>query len=113
MAIKTDSNFRQYSKTFKVFIACMNIAKKGKTFIFVHPNFVAVDIKTWRELKAAKDMPHIVYDEASEVTPKQWDDIDKALKKANFPKPEVHSTTLGPNYFHRNYIQKPIEKPEI
>lgn len=113
MATSNESISRQYSKTFKAFIACMNIAKKGKTFIFVHPNFVAVDIKTWRALKAAKDVPHIVYDEVSEITPKQWDDLDKAIKKAGFPKPEVHSTSLGPNYFHRNYIPEPTEKPEI
>lgn len=72
---------RQESKTFKAFMQCLDIAKAGKTFLFVHPNFVAIDAKTWRELQARLNPPVIYYDEASSITDKQLKEFDKAYKK--------------------------------
>ena len=48
----------------------MNWAKQGKTFIFHHPNFVAIDRKTWDKInEKLHPKPYVIFDEASEVTP--------------------------------------------
>lgn len=74
-----DSFPYNYGKTYTQFLNCLKWAKKGKTFIFYHPDFVAMDHKTWIKLNKktkpmtsqstsiSTPMPTIYYDEFKDV----------------------------------------------
>lgn len=73
---------RSYGETFKRFAQCIKWAKQGKTFIYWHPDFVAIDMKTWEEIEQKLNpRPIIYYDEYSEVTPENLAKIDKILSQ--------------------------------
>jgi hypothetical protein len=56
-------------------------AKEGKTFIYVHPDFVAVDTKTWQILNKRERVPKIAYyDEYDDFTPETEAILKKILK---------------------------------
>lgn len=69
---------RQAGETFKRFMQCLKWAKEGKTFIYVHPDFVAIDAKTWHELNRKANIPkNVYYDEFQDWTP----EIEARLNK--------------------------------
>lgn len=73
--------YRQFGETFKRFTQCLMWAKEGKTFIYVHPDFVAIDTKTWEKLHKEKKIPRTVYyDEYQDWTPAMEARLDKYLK---------------------------------
>lgn len=72
---------RQAEETFKRFIQCLKWAKEGKTFMYVHPDFVAIDKKTWDKLKREKRIPRSVYyDEYAVWTPEMEERLNKYLE---------------------------------
>jgi hypothetical protein len=71
---------RAFGKTYEMFVECMKIAKAGKTFLYVHPNFVAIDVETWRVMQAKLSAPVIYYDESSFISDKDLKTFDKELK---------------------------------
>lgn len=75
------SQHRKLGKTFKMFIACMKIAAQGKTFLYVHPNFVAVDNKTWETIQSKLHAPVIYYNESQSITDKDLKKFEKEFKK--------------------------------
>jgi len=75
---------RSFGETFKRFTACVQWARAGKTFIYVHPDFVAIDNKTWSKIQNELHPPierQIIYDECDEWTPET-----EALLKEVFEK---------------------------
>lgn len=70
---------RQFGETFKRFTQCLMWAKEGKTFIYVHPDFVAIDMKTWNKLKGEKRIPRVYYDEYADWTPEMSERLEKYL----------------------------------
>lgn len=63
---------RQAGETFKRFMACLQWAKEGKTFIYMHPDFVAIDQKTWKKIQDELQPPikqQVIYDEYQDWTP--------------------------------------------
>lgn len=83
MVTSIESYARQYSKTFKMFIECMKIAKTGRTFLYVHPDFVAIDKRTWDILQAKAHAPIISYNEAASISDKDLKRFEKDFKKYN------------------------------
>lgn len=70
---------RNYQKTFHAFMQCMKTAEEGKTFVYMHPKFVAVDIKTWEKLqKKARPKPVIYFDEWGDL-PIDWEPTIKPI----------------------------------
>ena len=72
---------RNFNKTIEAFMKCVEWAQQGKTFIFVHPKFVAIDMKTWDKLKRERLPSMTFYDEAGEISDEQLKEIDKILEK--------------------------------
>lgn len=70
---------RQAGETFKRFMRCLAWAKEGKTFMYVHPDFVAIDMKTWDKLKREERIPHVYYDEYADWTPEMEARLNKYL----------------------------------
>lgn len=63
---------RKFGKTFDNFMTCIRWAAEGKTFIFVDPKFVAIDMKTWDKIQHELHPPierQVIYDECSDWTP--------------------------------------------
>lgn len=81
MVTTIESYARQYSKTFKMFIGCMQLAKKGKTFLYVHPEFVAIDKETWNVMQSKLRAPVIYYNEAQFISDKDLNQFEKEFKK--------------------------------
>lgn len=52
---------RMVGKTWKAFTKCLQWAQQGKTFIYVHPRFVAIDTQTWLKLNKDNIGHKIVY----------------------------------------------------
>jgi hypothetical protein len=75
------SEGRYAGKTWKAFTQCLQWAQQGKTFIFVHKNFVAIDMETWNRLKREKLPTMTFYDEVGEITEEQWAELDKIIPK--------------------------------
>ncbi len=75
----TPRNLRTAGETFKRFTQCLKWAKEGKTFMYVHPDFVAIDIKTWNKLKREKRIPRVYYDEYQDWTPEMEARLEKYL----------------------------------
>lgn len=72
---------RYAGKTWKAFTKCLQWGQEGKTFIFIHHNFVAIDVETWKKLHR-EALPTIKFlDEAGEVTDEQWAELNKILEK--------------------------------
>ena len=57
---------RDIGKTIKAFMQCLSWAEEGKTFIYVHPKFVAVDTKTWENLQNRTNL-EVIMDEISDT----------------------------------------------
>lgn len=73
---------RTPGETFKRFMACVAWARTGKTFMYVHPDFVAIDTKTWEKITKRERIPkRVYYDELDEWTPEKQDILDKWLKE--------------------------------
>lgn len=71
---------RQFQKTFDAFVGCMKLAKEGKTFIYYHPDFVAIDMKSWKKIDKILHVPkYVIYDESGEWTEEQSKMLDKIL----------------------------------
>lgn len=71
---------RRMGETFRRFQQCMMWAKKGKTFIYYHPDFVAIDQKTWAKLQKREQIPKTVYyDEYQDWTPEMEARLNKYL----------------------------------
>lgn len=72
---------KRWHKTFESFMQCMGWAEEGKTFIYYHPKFVAIDMKTWNKLNKRKNLPTInYYDEYQDWTPEMDKQLSKILK---------------------------------
>lgn len=74
----------RYGETFKGFIACLKWAKEGKTFIYWHPDFVAIDMKSWEAIdKILHPSAKIItyYDESDNITPEKEAALKKLLKE--------------------------------
>lgn len=67
-------------KTWKAFTKCLQWAQQGKTFIYVHPKFVAIDTETWIKLNK-KNVDHkiVYYDEYATMTPAMQAELDKLI----------------------------------
>lgn len=73
---------RAYGETFKRFTQCLRWAEEGKTFIYVHPAFVAIDSKTWDKLHKEKKIPReVYYDEFADWSPEIVAELNKYLKR--------------------------------
>ncbi|MGV9002375.1 MAG: hypothetical protein ACOH18_05485 [Candidatus Saccharimonadaceae bacterium] len=72
---------RRFGATFKMFMECMKIAARGKTFLYVHPNFVAIDKRTWDIVQSKLHAPIISYNEAASITDKDLKAFEKQFKK--------------------------------
>ncbi|HYG84612.1 MAG TPA: hypothetical protein VD907_07100 [Verrucomicrobiae bacterium] len=82
-------------KTWKAFTKCLKWAQEGKTFIYVHPEFVAIDTETWLKLNKKRIDHKIVYfEEYQDWTPEMQAELDKI--KA--PRPD------GPDLFRQEYL---------
>lgn len=77
----------RFGETFKRFMACMQWAKEGKTYIYYHPDFVAIDHKTWekiqRKLNPPKETIKFYYDEYDTIDPEQEEKLKKWLSQRN------------------------------
>lgn len=74
---------RRAGETFKRFMQCLAWAEEGKTFMYVHPKFVAIDMKSWNKLKREKRIPQSVYyDEYADWTPEMSERLEKYLAGA-------------------------------
>lgn len=72
---------RAFGKTIEAFMECLKMALEGKTFIYVHKDFVAVDSKTWARIHAER-MPSIpFYDEFGSITDEQLEELEKILQE--------------------------------
>lgn len=86
---------RFVGKTWKAFTKCLQWAQQGKTFIYVHPRFVAIDTKTWLKLNKKNVSHKIVYFE--EYQP--WSaEMQAELEKIKMPKPD------GADRFRQEYL---------
>lgn len=47
--------------------------------MYVHPDFVAIDMKTWDKLKREERIPHVYYDEYADWTPEMEARLNKYL----------------------------------
>lgn len=73
-------NGRYVGKTWKAFTKCLQWAQSGKTFIYVHPKFVAIDTETWLKLtKKNVDHKFVYYDEYATMTPEMRAELDKII----------------------------------
>lgn len=59
----------KFGKAWLAFNQMMANFKQGKTGIYVHPDFVIIDMSTWIKLqKQTKAKPTLIIDEASNVS---------------------------------------------
>jgi hypothetical protein len=75
---------RRFGETLKNFTQCLKWASEGKRFIYVHPDFVALDTKTWQQIQKELHPPlnrQIVYDECGEWNPEKEKLLKKILKE--------------------------------
>jgi len=73
---------KAFGETFKRFMECLEWAKKGKTFIYYHPDFVAIDMKSWEAIdKKLHPSSKIItyYDEYDDITPEREAELRKWL----------------------------------
>lgn len=73
---------RSFGETFKRFMACLQWAREGKTFIYHHPDFIAIDRKTWDKIQAELRPPieqQVIYDEYANWTPKMEARLNKYM----------------------------------
>lgn len=72
---------RFVGKTWKAFTKCLQWAQQGKTFIYVHPKFVAIDTETWLKLNKQNVDHKIVYFEEYQPWSKEMQaELDKIKK---------------------------------
>lgn len=72
---------RMVGKTWKAFTKCLQWAQQGKTFIYVHPRFVAIDTQTWLKLNKKEVNHKIVYFEEYQPWSKEMQaELDKIKK---------------------------------
>lgn len=69
---------RFVGKTWKAFTKCLQWAQQGKTFIYVHPKFVAIDTKTWLKLNK-KEIDHkmVFFEEYQPWSAEMQAELDK------------------------------------
>lgn len=69
---------RFVGKTWKAFTKCLQWAQQGKTFIYVHPRFVAIDTKTWLKLNK-KEIDHkmVFFEEYQPWSKEMQAELDK------------------------------------
>lgn len=69
---------RMVGKTWKAFTKCLQWAQQGKTFIYVHPRFVAIDTKTWLKLNK-KEIDHkmVFFEEYQPWSKEMQAELDK------------------------------------
>lgn len=60
---------RSIGKRFEQFQQLIKWAADGKTFIYMHPDMVAIDMKTWKQIqKKLSPKPPITIDESNELS---------------------------------------------
>lgn len=72
----------RYGETFKRFMQCLQWAKEGKTYIYYHPDFVAIDHKSWEAIDKILHPPKntiIYYDEYQDWTPEMQERLNDLL----------------------------------
>lgn len=75
----------RFGETFRRFTQCLQWAKEGKTFIYMHPDMVVIDMKTWKKiqkkLNPPKEIIKFYYDEYDTITPENEKLLDDYFKK--------------------------------
>lgn len=77
------NKLRRLGQTFERFKQCMQWASEGKTFIYYHPDFVAIDMKSWEAIDKKLHPPKRIityYDEYDDITPEKEVELRKWLK---------------------------------
>lgn len=77
----SQNRFRRAGQTFERFMQCLKWAEEGKTFIYWHPKFVAIDMKQWEQIQKKLNPPIkkslMFYDEYEDLTPEREKELQK------------------------------------